>query len=81
MLMEAAKKSYFFVYMDFNINFVLNQFETEDLQTRINFLTHIAHKFSREYLSDGIILDGYYSKKTLENYDFYMKNGSGIGFV
>jgi len=80
MLIDSAKKSYLFVYVSLNINFVLNQFVDTDLETRINFLTHISHKFSREYLVDGIILDGYYSSKSLTNYSFYMNNGSGIGF-
>jgi len=80
MLMESAKKSNLFVYVNLNINFVLKQLADTNLEARINFLTHIAHKFSREYLSDGIILDGYYSSKSLPNYDYYMDNGSGIGF-
>lgn len=81
MLIDSAKKSLLFVYVNLNMNFVLNQLDKNaDLQSRVDYLTHIAHKFSREYFIDGIILDGYYSSKTISSYNSYVENGSGIGF-
>lgn len=79
-LIAASKKNYLYVYVDLNINFILNKCEASALEDKINYLTHIAHKFSREYMADGIILDGYYSKKDVNQYSDYMENGSGIGF-
>lgn len=80
MLIDTAKKNYLYVYVNFDINFVLNEYESTELQDKIDYLTHIAHKFSRDYLIDGIILEGYYSSKNSDNYSYYMNNGSGIGF-
>lgn len=80
MLIDAAKKNYFYVYMNFDINFVLNEYSALELQDKIDYLTHIAHKFSRDYLADGIILEGYYGSKSVSNFNYYMNNGSGIGF-
>lgn len=80
MLIDEAKKNYFYIYINFDINFVLNEYSALELQDKIDYLTHIAHKFSRDYLSDGIILEGYYGSKSVNNYNYYMNNGSGIGF-
>ena len=79
-LISYAKKNYLYVYVDFDINFVLNECDSTNLEEKINYLTHISHKFAREYMCDGIILDGYYSSNNIENYNYYMENGSGIGF-
>ncbi len=80
MLIEEAKKNYLFVYVNFDINFVLNEFPKDNLQEKINYLTSIAYKFSREYMVDGVILEGYYANKDISNYGTYINNGSGIGF-
>ncbi len=80
MLIDAAKKNYFYVYVNFDINFVLNEYLALELQNKIDYLTHVAHKFSRDYLADGIILEGYYGSKSVSNFNYYMNNGSGIGF-
>ena len=79
-LIKAAKESNLFVYVTFDINYVLNDIKSDLLQTKINYLAHVAHKFARDYLVDGIILQGYYQKNNVESYDSYLKYGSGIGF-
>lgn len=77
---QAAKDNGLFVYLTFDINFVLNQFENETLQERIDYLALQAHIFTVNYGVDGIILEGYYSSKNRTSFDDYMQNGSGIGF-
>ena len=73
MLIEAAKKSYLFVYVNLNINYVLNEYSDADLQSRIDYMTLIANRFSRDYKADGIILEGYYSSNSTTNYSYYTK--------
>lgn len=80
MLIDKAKDNLFYVYLNININHVMNEFEDSTLEYKINYVTQIAHKFSSNYFIDGIILDGYYSKKDINNYKYYAKDGSGIGF-
>lgn len=77
---KAAKDKGFFVYLTFDINFVLSQFENEPLQERIDYLALKAHTFTVKNAVDGIILEGYYSSKNKTSFDDYMQNGSGIGF-
>lgn len=77
---QAAKEKGFFVYLTFDINYILGQFETETLQERIDYLAIKAHAFTVKYRVDGVILKGYYSSKNTTSFDDYMQNGSGIGF-
>lgn len=80
MLIDEAKDNYLYVYINFKLNHIMNDFPDSTLKYKINYLTQIAHKFSGNYFIDGIILDGYYSSKNLDNYKYYAKDGSGIGF-
>lgn len=77
---QAAKDSGFHVYLTFDINFILGQFQTEPLQERIDYLALQAHLFTVKYPVNGVILSGYYSSKNRTSFDDYMQNGSGIGF-
>ena len=42
MLINTAKEYYLYVYINFDINFVLNEYSDTDLETRINYLTLIS---------------------------------------
>lgn len=77
---QAAKDKGFFVYLTFDINYILGQFGSESLQERIDYLAIKAHEFTVKYRVDGVILRGYYSSKNTTSFDDYMQNGSGIGF-
>lgn len=79
-LVNYAKDNYFYVYVNFNINFIMDDNPDADLEYRINYLTQIAHRFAGNYFIDGIVLDGYYSTRDVSNYRYYVKDGSGIGF-
>lgn len=80
LLIDAARENALYVYVNFDMNFVLNQLVDADLTTRINSLVQKSHKFSGKYLVDGIILDGYYSTKSVSSYNEYMNIGAGMGF-
>ena len=80
LVIQAAKDKGLFVYLTFDINYILGQFVNEGLQERIDYLALQAHIFTFKYDVDGIILDGYYSSKNRTTFDDYMQNGSGIGF-
>ncbi|MCH5348286.1 MAG: N-acetylmuramoyl-L-alanine amidase [Oscillospiraceae bacterium] len=77
---DGAKERGFYVYLNFSLDFVLDQLEDMDLQSRIDRLAIIVHSFTVKYPVDGIILDGYYSSKSNTALNDYMRNGSGIGF-
>lgn len=80
MLIDEAKDNLFYVYINIDLNHIMNEFPDSNLQYKINYVTQIAHKFSGKYFIDGIVLDGYYSSKNLSNYKYYVTDGSGIGF-
>ncbi|MGN0689844.1 MAG: hypothetical protein ACI4KH_05460, partial [Oscillospiraceae bacterium] len=75
-----AKENGFFVYLVFDINFVLTSLENKPLQDRIDYLAIKAHYFTAKNRVDGILLNGYYSSKSKTSLNDYMQNGSGIGF-
>ncbi len=77
---SLASERGMYVYVTFDINEVMNAINEEDAKTRIDRLALAAHEFAVKYPVDGIILDGYYSKKTSVSFADYMKNGSGIGY-
>ncbi len=77
---EGAQERGFYVYLNFGLDFVLEQLEEMELQARIDRLAIIVHSFTVKYPVDGIILDGYYSSKNDSTLSDYVKNGSGIGF-
>lgn len=79
-LIDSAKDRLYYVYINLDMNFILNQPQTATLDERINYITQIAHQFAGKYFIDGIILDGYYRQKNSLNYNYYMGNGSGMGF-
>ncbi len=79
-LIESAKDRLYYVYINLDMNFILNQPENASLNERVDYITQIAHKFSGKYFIDGVILSGYYRQKSVENYAYYMDIGSGIGF-
>lgn len=77
---DAAKERGFYVYLNFSIDFALGGLEDTEFRDRIDKLAIIVHSFTVKYPVDGIILDGYYSKKCNTSLNDYVKNGSGIGF-
>ena len=77
---DSAKERGFYVYLNFSLDYALNQLEDADLQSRIDRLAIIVHSFTVKYPVDGIILDGYYSSKNNTALGDYLRNGSGIGF-
>lgn len=77
---DAAKEKGYFVYLIFDINYVLGQQQNSSLQDRIDYLALIAHTFTVKHRVDGVILNGYYSSKNKTSFNDYMENGSGIGF-
>ncbi len=80
MLINEAKEQLFFVYINFNMNSILGDYTGTSLSEKVNYLTQIAYRFASQYFIDAIILDGYYSQKSNENFGYYMNSGSGIGF-
>lgn len=82
MLIDEAKSNnnLFYVYLNIDLNHIMNDFPDASLEHKITYATQIAHKFSSNYFIDGIIIDGYYSSKDINNYRYYAKDGSGIGF-
>lgn len=77
---SKAKENGFFVYLVFDINFVLTSLENKSLQERIDYLAIKTHYFTAKNRVDGILLNGYYSSKSKTSLNDYMQNGSGIGF-
>ena len=51
-----------------------------DSSTMIDVLISKTHRFALKYHCDGVILDDYYLRRSLETYGGYMDNGSGIGY-
>lgn len=76
----AAKDKGLSVYLVFDLSIILNQFHSEPLQERIDYVALKAHTFTVKHRVDGIILNGYYSSKNTTSFEDYMGNGSGIGF-
>lgn len=77
---QAAKDKGLFVYLTFDMNYILGQKADTELSERIDYLALQAHIFTVKYPVDGVILSGYYSSKSTVSFDDYMQNGSGIGF-
>ncbi len=49
--------------------------------SQIDALISRVHRFALKYPCDGIILDDYYVRRSLENFGSYMEDGSGVGYV
>lgn len=79
-LVHEAKERGLYVFAVFDINSALCELEDATLQERIDNLALQTHAFAFKYRVDGILLDGYYSKKSESSYSDYVGNGSGIGF-
>lgn len=77
---DGAKERGFYVYLNFSLDFALEQLGNTELQPRIDKLAITVHSFTVKYPVDGIILDGYYSSKSNTSLNDYVRNGSGIGF-
>ena len=65
-------------YAVFDIGHALS--DCEDSSTMIDVLISKTHRFALKYHCDGVILDDYYLRRSLETYGGYMDNGSGIGY-
>lgn len=77
---SGAKEHGFYVYLTFNIGTILSKLDGKTLQERIDALALNVHTFTVKYPVDGIILDGYYSRRTNSALSDYLTDGSGIGF-
>ncbi|MGN1089568.1 MAG: N-acetylmuramoyl-L-alanine amidase [Huintestinicola sp.] len=77
---EAAAERGMYVYVTFDINTVLAGINEENARDRIDRLALTAHEFAIKYPVDGIIIDGYYSKRDTASFADYMLNGAGIGY-
>lgn len=73
--LEKAKEYNFYVFLELNLSYIPIQNDNT-----IDSLVSASHVFTLKYLCDGILLSGYYLKKTPDSYSDYMKNGSGIGY-
>ena len=54
-----------------------------DCQPGTNIVDDIVskvHRFVMKYKCSGIIIDDYYTKRSISSYNEYMRNGSGIGY-
>ncbi len=80
MLIEIAKKNLYYVYINFDINSILKDIKSDVLEEKINYLTQVAYRFSSNYFIDGVVIDGYYSTKSSDNFNAYINSSSGIGF-
>ena len=77
---ERAADRGMYVYVTFNINSALSGITEETAKARIDRLALTAHNFTVKYPVDGIIIDGYYSKRDGASFANYIENGSGIGY-
>lgn len=77
---ERAADRGMYVYVTFNINSALSGITEETAKARIDRLALIAHNFTVKYPVDGIIIDGYYSRRDGASFANYIENGSGIGY-
>lgn len=77
---EIASERGMYVYVTFNINSALSGITEETAKARIDRLALTAHNFTVKYPVDGIIIDGYYSKRDGASFANYIENGSGIGY-
>ena len=66
-------------YAVFDIGHALS--DCEESSTMIDVLISKTHRFALKYHCDGVILDDYYLRRSLETYGGYMDNGSGIGYA
>ncbi len=80
MLLEAAVRDHYFIYITFDINTALRNSGMTDLGDKIDYLTYCVHRITSKYLIDGIILKDYYSERNEETYSRYRLSGSGIGY-
>lgn len=77
---ERAAERGMYVYVTFDINSALKGINEENAKSRIDRLALDAHSFTVKYPVDGIIIDGYYSKRDSASFADYIENGSGIGY-
>ncbi|MCI7766560.1 MAG: N-acetylmuramoyl-L-alanine amidase [Oscillospiraceae bacterium] len=77
---ERASERGMYVYVTFNIASALAGITEETAKARIDRLALDAHSFTVKYPVDGIIIDGYYSKRDGASFANYIENGSGIGY-
>lgn len=75
---KKAKEYNLKVFLMFDVSYVISH-NTSGKDDIDNLISEV-HKFTLKYMSDGIILDNYYSIMTTESFNNYMHNGSGIGY-
>lgn len=80
LLIKEALARGLYIYVTFDINAALRGINEDNAADRINRLALHAHEFTVNYPVDGIILEGYYSKKDGASFGNYLENGSGIGY-
>lgn len=79
-LVEKARERNIFVYLTYDIDTILKSSYYTDFADNVNYLVIHTNMFASRYSINGVILDGYYSEKSVPSYEDYMYNGSGIGF-
>jgi N-acetylmuramoyl-L-alanine amidase len=79
-IITPAKERGLFVYLDFEIDTLLDSLAETSIEDRINKFAIDVRNFTFKYPCDGIILDGYYASRNTETLTDYMTGGSGIGY-
>jgi N-acetylmuramoyl-L-alanine amidase len=79
-IISPAKARGLFVYLEFEIDTLLNSLTDISIENRINQFAIDVRNFTFKYPCDGIVLDGYYASKSGVSLSDYMTGGSGIGY-
>lgn len=75
---KMAREKGFSTFISLDIDFLINDaIKSDNIQD--NYILSI-NKFASKYIADGIILTNYYTKNDTDAFNYYKKDGSGIGF-